>query len=280
MNLKGKNILVMGLGISGISTIKVLYKVGAKIFIRDEKDETDLKEILEDLKDIPMEKYLGEKTLDLSNIDIIIKSPGIPPDNRLLLQAADKNIKVTNDIELGSSLSNAKNIIAITGTNGKTTTTTLTGEIFKSNNYTTFIGGNIGRSIIKEMVEAKDEDIFILETSSFQLEHIIDFKPKISLILNISPDHLDWHGNFENYKKSKKRIFTNQDKSDYTILNYDDEIVKSFKDEIKSNIIWFSVNNKLDEGIFLEDGNIIISMDKKINLLSIDKLLLKGKHNL
>ena len=189
MNLRDKKVLVMGIGISGVSTIRALDKLGAKIIISDMKTETELKEILKELQDINLESYLGKKEIDLSRIQLIVKSPGIPPDNTMLLEAMDKNIRIINDIELGSSISKSKNIIAITGTNGKTTTTILTGEIFKADKRNSFIGGNIGNSIITEMIDAKETDLFILETSSFQLEHTIDFKPKISLILNISPDH-------------------------------------------------------------------------------------------
>lgn len=281
MNLNGKNVLVMGLGISGVSTIRALDKLGAKIAINDIKTEEELKDVLYLIRDISLEKFLGKKDIDLSPIDLIVKSPGIPPSNDLISKAIGKGIRIINDIEIGSSFSKSKNIIAITGTNGKTTTTTLTGEIFKADGYNTFIGGNIGKSLIEEMINSQKEDIFILETSSFQLENTINFKPKVSLILNITPDHLDWHGSLENYIKSKKKIFANQDKSDWTILNYDDKLLRTLKDEVDSNIIYFSVDEKLDSGIFIEDRNIIISIgEERVELLPIGDLLLKGKHNL
>ena len=281
MNLNGKNVLVMGLGISGVSTIRALEKLGAKIAINDIKTEEELKDVLYLIRDISLEKFLGKKDIDLSPIDLIVKSPGIPPSNDLISKAIGKGIRIINDIEIGSSFSKSKNIIAITGTNGKTTTTTLTGEIFKADGYNTFIGGNIGKSLIEEMINSQKEDIFILETSSFQLENTINFKPKVSLILNITPDHLDWHGSLENYIKSKKKIFENQDKSDWTILNYDDKLLRTLKDEVDSNIIYFSVDEKLDSGIFIEDRNIIISIgEERVELLPIGDLLLKGKHNL
>nr|WP_300002291.1 UDP-N-acetylmuramoyl-L-alanine--D-glutamate ligase [Tissierella sp.] len=281
MDLNGKNILVMGLGISGISTIRALDRLGAHISISDSKTENELGEILDRVSDIALEKFLGKEELNLSRIDLIVKSPGIPLSNKTIEEAIERKIPITNDIEIGSLLSKSKNIIAITGTNGKTTTTTLTGEIFKNEGLNAFIGGNIGKSVIQEMIDAKVGDVFILETSSFQLENTLNFKPKISLIINITPDHLDWHGSFENYIESKKKIFKNQDKSDFTILNYDDPLLKTFESEVHSNIIYFSVKEKLERGVFIEDGNIVIKLDKtRIGLLPIDQLLLKGKHNL
>lgn len=281
MDLKKKNVLVMGMGISGLSNVQALDKLGANIIINDIKTQEELKDELILIKDIVFDKYLGGKEPDLRYIDLILKSPGIRPDNKILSRARKKDIMITNDIEIGSSFSSSKNIIAITGTNGKTTTTRLMDDILKNSGYNTFTGGNIGKSIIMDMLNAKKEDVFILETSSFQLENIINFKPKISLILNISQDHIDWHGSYENYINAKKKIFKNQDKDDYTILNYDDNLLRSFEGEINSNIIWFSVNTRLDRGIFVEDGKIIINLDgTPIEFIATDKLLLKGKHNL
>lgn len=281
MNLNNKKILIMGLGISGIATIRVLNKLGAKIYVHDLKDEEDLKDILDEIKDIHIIKYLGRTPVDLSQIDLIVKSPGIPPKNIILIEALEKNIKVINDIEIGSMFSKSENIIAITGTNGKTTSTTLIGQILKREKLNVSIGGNIGMSIIEKMIDGKKDDYFLLETSSFQLEHTVDFKPNISLILNITPDHLDWHGSFENYVEAKKKIFQNQDSDDYTILNYDDSLVRDFGKDIKSNLIYFSVKNKLDRGVYIEAENILINLNgERIKLLPLKELLLKGSHNL
>ena len=281
MNLNNQRVLIMGIGVSGIATIRSLAKLGAKISINDLKDEEELKDVLEEIKDIDVKKYLGNTRIDLSQIDLIIKSPGIPPNNSILLEAKKKNIKIINDIELGSEFSNSKNIIAITGTNGKTTSTILLGEILRTGNHDVFIGGNIGKSIIEEMFKGQEDDIFILETSSFQLENTINFKPKISLVLNIKSDHLDWHGSLENYINAKKKIFQNQDSNDYTVLNYDDRLLRSFEKEIKSNIVYFSIEDKLDRGVYIDGGNIHINIQgENINLISLDRLLLKGRHNL
>lgn len=281
MNLNNKRVLIMGIGVSGVATIRALANLGAKISINDLKDEEDLKDVLEEIKDIDVEKYLGNTKIDLSEFDLIVKSPGIPPSNSILLEAKKNNIKIINDIELGSEFSNSENIIAITGTNGKTTSTILLGEILGAGDHNVFIGGNIGKSIIEKMFKSQKDDIFILETSSFQLENTINFKPKISLVLNIKSDHLDWHGSLENYINAKKKIFQNQDLNDYTVLNYDDRLLRSFEKEIKSNIIYFSIENKLDKGVYIDEGNIHINIQgENINLMPLDNLLLKGRHNL
>lgn len=280
MYLKGKNVLVLGLGVSGISIIKALNKTGARITVSDDKDEDALKDTLNMIKDIPIRKCLNKEDIDFNDIDLVIKSPGIPPSNNLVRKAIDKNIEVITDIELAYRLSPSENIIAITGTNGKTTTTILTGEVIKSSGYNTYLTGNIGTPILEKIVDASKEDVFVVEVSSFQLEHTKFFKPKISLILNITPDHLDWHGSFDNYKNSKLKVFANQSENDYTVLNYDDEILRTIND-LESNIIWFSINEKLEKGIYLEGEFIVINDGKNVHkLISCNDLKIPGKHNL
>lgn len=281
MYLKDKRVLVMGLGISGLSTIIALDKYKARLVLADQKDKVELKDILNSIKDIDLEMKLGGEEIDLNNIDLIVKSPGIPPMEKTLLRAKEMGIEIINDIELGYRLANSKNIIAITGTNGKTTTTTLIGEILKKANYNPHIAGNIGVGFLKEVINSKKEDFFVLELSSFQLEHTSIFKPRIALMLNISPDHLDWHGNYENYINSKKKIFKNQDNEDALILNYDDPILRGFEDEINANIIWFSVNTSLNRGVYLKGQEIVYNNgveEKKI--INCRELRVIGKHNL
>ncbi len=168
-------------------------------------------------------------------------------------------------MELAYRINPNRNIIAITGTNGKTTTTTLTGEYFKKAGYNTYVMGNIGVGVLWNMINSRDDDIFVIEASSFQLENTYEFKPKISLILNITPpDHLNWHKTFKNYVNAKKKIFKNQGKNEYTVLNYDDPLLRDMKDEIKSNLIWFSVDKELSKGIYIEDGYIVIDDGNEI----------------
>lgn len=279
MNLKNKNILIMGLGMSGIAVIKEVSKLQANIYIWDGKKALDLKAALEPVGEIEFIDYCGEEIIDLSNIDLIIKSPGIPYDNIILEDAKAKKIKIINDIELGFLLGKSKNMVGITGTNGKTTTTTLVGEIFKRQ-FNTLIGGNIGKSILGDIIGGSEEDRIVLELSSFQLQHIDKFKPKIACILNIREDHMDWHKNYQHYIGAKKNIYKNQDINDYLILNYEDEILREIKD-ISPKIIYFSIERPLEEGAYLESGQIILRLSgEKIPVIGIDQVNILGSHNL
>lgn len=281
MNLKNKKVLVLGLGITGISTIKALDKLGADIVLSDKKTEEDLKDVLDKINYISMEKHLNTDEFDLQGIDLIIKSPGIPPFVKLLKIANENGIEVITDIEFAYRVSQNKNFIAITGTNGKTTSTMLTGEILRKAKIKTHVVGNIGTGIMDKILEAGNDDVFVTELSSFQLEHTSTFKPKIGLITNITPDHLDWHGSFENYRDAKLKIFRNQDKMDYLILNYDDINLRGLKNKVKSKVIYFSTKEKLQEGIYADEEYIIINYhNDSLKLMRCDELKILGKHNL
>lgn len=281
MELLGKNVLVIGLGISGVSTVKALDKLGAKIWVTDSKSEEELGDILSNLADISLNKHLGVSDMDIRQVDFIVKSPGVPPSIPILRKARDMHIEIMSDIELAYRLNKANKMIAITGTNGKTTTTSLVGEVLKAANLRTHVVGNIGRGILDSLLDAEEGDIFLIEASSFQLEDTNFFKPKVSLILNLAPDHLDWHKSYDNYIRAKKKIFINQDGEDYVVLNYDDALLRSFEDEIKANIIWFSTNEILDQGIYIDGRDIVIKLGRdKIHLMQQDDMKLLGRHNL
>ncbi|CCQ95849.1 UDP-N-acetylmuramoylalanine--D-glutamate ligase [[Clostridium] ultunense Esp] len=281
MNLKNKNILILGLGISGVSTVKALNKLGAKIIISDLKEEEELQENISQIENLNIDFYLGTNDVPLNHIDLIVKSPGIPPNLDIIKKAKAKGIEVLTDLELAYRISPNSNFIAITGTNGKTTTTTLVGQFFNKAGFTTHVAGNIGVGILWDVVNSSKEDVFVVEASSFQLENTVEFNPKISLILNITPDHLNWHNTLDNYIKAKKKIFLNQAEDEYTILNYDDPLLKGMKDEIKANLTWFSVDNKLSKGIYIENGYVVIDDgDKAEKVIRTNEIKILGKHNL
>ena len=282
MNLKNKNILLVGLAKTGISTIKHLNKLGAKVVVNDIKDKDKLKGILDELSDLNNVEYiLGYHPENVDDINMAVVSPGVPLDLPFILKLKSKNIEIIGEVELAYRLSQNPMFIGITGTNGKTTTTSLVGEIFKKANIDTYIVGNIGNPVIDTVDTANENSVLVTELSSFQLESIDTFKPHVSAILNFTEDHLNRHHTMEAYMEAKARIFKNQDEKDFCILNYDNEDVKSLSDNVKAKKIFFSRKKSLDCGIYLdEDNNIIINIDKKIKLLNKDELSLPGNHNL
>lgn len=282
MNLKNKNILLVGLAKTGISTIKHLNKLGAKVVVNDIKDKDKLKGILDELSDLNNVEYiLGYHPENVDDIDMAVVSPGVPLDLPFILKLKSKNIEIIGEVELAYRLSQNPMFIGITGTNGKTTTTSLVGEIFKKANIDTYIVGNIGNPVIDTVDTANENSVLVTELSSFQLESIDTFKPHVSAILNFTEDHLNRHHTMEAYMEAKARIFKNQDEKDFCILNYDNKDVKSLSDNVKAKKIFFSRKKSLDCGIYLdEDNNIIINIDKKIKLLNKDELSLPGNHNL
>lgn len=281
MNLSDKKVLVLGLGVTGVSSIKCLNELGAKIIVTDNKSEDKLQETLKKIEHIPMELHLNNDEIDFNDIDLVIKSPGIPPNSNMIKKAMANSIEVITDIELAYRISPTDNIIAITGTNGKTTSTILTGEIFRAANLNTYVVGNVGTGILEKIVRAKKSEVFVIEASSFQLEHTKIFKPKVGLITNITPDHLDWHGNFDNYLKSKYKIFMNQDSDDHLVLNYDDKLLKNLEGNLESNIIFFSIKEILNKGIYINNDYIIIDDGKyRRRLMPVNEIKILGKHNL
>ncbi|MCT4605362.1 MAG: UDP-N-acetylmuramoyl-L-alanine--D-glutamate ligase [Marinisporobacter sp.] len=280
MILEDKNVLVVGLGRSGIPTVETLLSLGAKVTVNDMKSKDALKDILKDLDVDQIELILGEHPTNLSEFHIMVLSPGVPTDLPFIKKAKKMEILVIGELELAYRLCKGK-FIAITGTNGKTTTTALTGEIFKRAQRETYVVGNIGVAAVSKALEASEEAIMITEVSSFQLESTIAFKPKISAILNITPDHLNRHKTMENYIKAKANVFKNQGKEDYVVLNVDNELASNLKQDVKANVIPFSRKIALEKGVYVADGSIVVKNDEKEERIClVGDLKIPGKHNL
>lgn len=281
MNINGKKALIIGLAVSGIPTVQVLNNLGAKIKVNDKKSAEQLEDAVEQLKDIEVEMVLGDHPTQLADWpDFAVISPGVPMDIPLVQELKKKGKEVLSEIELAYRFSKAP-IVAITGTNGKTTTTALTGEIFKRSGRKTFIVGNIGKPIISVALTADAEDILVAEISSFQLEGVKDFKPVASAILNLTPDHLDRHKTFENYINAKARIFEKQTEKDFVILNADDDETLKLAQKSRARVFYFSRKRLMGAGAFVERDFIIVKKgDFKERVCPVRFLKIPGDHNL
>jgi len=281
MKIKDKRILVIGAAVTGVPVVKVVSGFGAKVILNDLKKEDELAEVIAEIEDLPISVVTGGHPIELAErCDFVVISPGVPLDIPLVRHAKALGKEVISEIELAYRLT-ATPIAAITGTNGKTTTTALLGEIMKNSGRKTFITGNIGHAMILEVGNARPEDAFVLEVSSFQLESVSSFKPKVSAILNITPDHLNRHKTMENYIDTKCRIFMNQDRHDYTILNGDDPETSKLVKRPGSKVLLFSRKKALDQGAYIENDCIVIRVgNKKETIIHKDRIYIPGNHNL
>ena len=275
--------IVAGTGKSGISATKLLVNHGVKVYLFDENKDRDIEAIKEKTGDSELVQIeLGELGEDaLSSSQLMGISPGIPVDAPFTDVVRNAGIPIWSEIELAYHYGKGK-IAAITGTNGKTTTTALVGEIVKAHNAKTIVVGNIGIPYTELCDTTDDDSDTVAEISSFQLETVIDFHPNVSAILNLTPDHLNRHYTFENYGNVKFSITKNQTMDDVTVLNYDDEHTRAMGEKAKDHcqVVYFSRQEKPAGGEYVEDGDIILEDgDKKINVLAIKDLKLMGAHN-
>lgn len=282
MELYGKKILVVGNARSGIGAAKLALSKGAKVCIYDgkpyEKWELSMQKSIDVMKSQGIEYALGHNP-DVADYDLLILSPGISPKIDVIQRAQEANISITGEFEFASWYCKAP-IIAITGTNGKTTTTTLVGEMMKSFNPKTYIVGNIGNAFSEEVGEIPEDGIVVAEVSSFQLETATTFHPKVSALLNITPDHLDRHGSMENYCACKYQIFANQTAEDYSILNIKDSYYKEAKAHSSAQCIDFSTTSIPERGAYLKEGKLWENIKGVNNLIcTLDELFIKGTHN-
>ena len=278
-------VMVAGMGKSGISAAELILNIGGRVLLYDSNETLDPETVLskfdeENIKNIHVK--LGRLTEDdIRDIRVCVMSPGISLETDFIKLLLAHRIQLWSEIQLAYFVAKGR-LMAITGTNGKTTTTALLGAIMQRKYENCFVAGNIGIPYTQIALHTNDKSVTVLEVSSFQLETIIDFKPNVSAILNITPDHLNRHHTFENYSAIKKEICMNQTAQDYCILNYDDEQLREFGDsgECKAKVVFFSIKNKLKEGVYVEDNKVYYSSPSKtIEVLSLDNVQLLGKHN-
>lgn len=282
MDFIEKKVLVLGAGISGISVACVLQNRGAQVTLSDSKPQELLKnKDFSAIHESGVTLALGRQDEGLlEGVDWVVVSPGISINIPLINSAKSRNIKVMSEIEVAYQLCPAP-ILAVTGTNGKTTTTTLIGEMVKTTDRNVVVGGNIGLALSQEVAEVGEKGIVVAEISSFQLEGSIDFRPRVAAILNITPDHLDRHHSMENYIAMKERIFANQTSDDYIVLNYDDLTVREMASKVPSKVFFFSRQTELSSGIFVKDGMIIMKWQgKTYAVVPVSKIQLRGGHNI
>lgn len=281
-NIKNQNILVIGLGRSGIAALQAMLKLGANVSVQDSKTAEEIDpQLLAFLKGRNVTCYFGENPQDMSLFDMLILSPGVSPELDFIRQAKEAGAEIIGELEIAYRIGRG-NFVAITGTNGKTTTTTLTGEIFKKAKKKTYVVGNIGVAVISKALTAEEDSWMITETSSFQLETIRYFKPVVSAILNLTPDHMDRHKTMENYGKAKAKIFQNQDESQYLILNYDDKACFELARDCRAKVVPFSRRQILDFGACVQDDTLMIKNERGeiIPLCRTGELQIPGTHNL
>jgi UDP-N-acetylmuramoylalanine--D-glutamate ligase len=280
VDLKNKRVLVVGLGKSGVASALFLKARGAQVTVSDSKTEDLLREEIPLLLDhgIAVETGgHGERTF--REQDLIVVSPGVPVDAPPLVQARAHGENVIGEIEL-AALFLPGPIVAITGSNGKTTTTTLAGEIVAAGGFTTLVGGNIGTPAISLVDRATPQSITVLEVSSFQLETIQTFRPKVAVVLNVTPDHLDRHRTFKIYVDAKARIFENQRGDDFAVLNADDPTCVELAARTRSKVFWFSRKKEVQQGSYVRDGRILFRDDRgQREVMLASEIPLKGDHN-
>ena len=280
MDFKGKKVLVIGAGKSGISAVSLLKEKGADIILYDDKKQ-DINALLEKIGPGFNGRIEFEKVPDdvKTGLDYLVLSPGVPIDSPLILDLKNYGPKVIGEVELAYYYTKGK-IVAVTGTNGKTTTTALTGFLIGKKYKNTLIGGNIGIPYTEICLKSTDDGVTVAEMSSFQLDTTDTFHPYISMILNITPDHLDRHHTMENYINAKLNCTQNQTGSELCILNYEDEVLRERAKNIDAKICWFSSRRELENGMVYKDGVIYeVKEGEPKKIIDVDRMQLIGRHN-
>ncbi len=282
MQLEGKKVMVAGMGKSGVAVMDVLLQLGAEIYPYDSKETSRIAEdVLAMADENHLTTFFGREPDDLSFLDLLVLSPGIPLTIPLVKRAIEDKVEIIGELELAYRLSKGI-FIGITGTNGKTTTTALVGEIFKNAEKETHVVGNIGVAAISKALKATKDAYMITEVSSFQLETTSRFKPVVSAILNITQDHLNRHLTMENYANTKAKIYQNQNKSNYFIVNYDNKRAYGLCNGCPATVVPFSRKEVLGFGCYVNHNQIVVKDEagNTVDICPVDELALPGLHNL
>lgn len=281
MDLRQKKVLVFGTGISGIGAADLLEKVGAGPILYDGNEKVKKEDVRAKLsKDSKAEIVIGELGDEvIDTLDLVVLSPGVPTDLAIVNKMRDRGLKIWGEVEL--AYENGKgDVLAITGTNGKTTTTSLLGEIMRHHQEEVYVVGNIGTPYTEAALKMTEKTVSVAEISSFQLETIENFHPRVSAILNITPDHLNRHHTMEEYIRVKERITENQGPEDTCVLNYEDDVLREFGKTLKCKVLFFSSLRTLERGLYLKDGNIEYSDgNDTVTVCAVKELNILGRHN-
>lgn len=280
--LKGKKVAIIGLGVSNLPLLDYFHNLNSKITIFDNKNKEELdSKIIEKIDEYKINYYGGENNLqNLVGFDIIFRSPSVMPYRKELKEEADRGAIITSEIEMVLKLTPSK-VIGVTGTEGKTTTTSIIYEIIKNAGYKCFLGGNIGKPIFTMVKDMRPEDVVILELSSFQLTNM-DISPDISVVTNIFPDHLNVHSSYEEYRNEKKNIFKHQNENGIVVLNYDNEFTREFSKEANGKVIFFSSKEKIEDGFIYDNTDSTIKYCEdgvRRHLIKKEDIKLRGIHN-
>lgn len=281
MDWKKTKALVIGTGISGLSAVSLLERLGAEVILFDANEKLKESDVRARLKaDSRARVVIGTFPEErMAEFTLVVPSPGVPLDIPMMLAIKEKKIPIWGEIELGYRCSKGA-VAAITGTNGKTTTTTLVGQIMKNYNEHTYVVGNIGYPYADVATEMTEDSVTVAEISSFMLESIVEFRPKVSAILNITPDHLNRHHTMECYIETKECIAMNQTKEDTCVLNYEDEVLRDYGEKCPADVLFFSLKHRLKKGVFLEDGWLILKDEgPEEKVCHVDELHILGGHN-
>ena len=278
--IKYRKVAIIGLGVSNVPLLDYLYEKKADVTVFDERNIDDIsKDIMDKITSYNFTFHLGKNCLEnLNGFNVIFRSPSCLPTREELQQESSRGAIVTTEIEMLMQMAPCK-VIGVTGSDGKTTTTSLINAILRKANYNTYLGGNIGTPLFTKLSEMKPDDIIVLELSSFQLMGM-EISPNISVITNITPNHLNIHKDYNEYIEAKKNIFKYQNEDEIVVLNYDNEITRNCAKEAKSKVIFFSSKEKLDNGFIVDDGIIKECEDKvRKHILNTKEVILRGNHN-